>query len=139
MPSLRRTQDRGQPMRAFVMLTAVLALTLAGCLGGPTPEVKETWARTPGMGEWNMTKEEKIAKDDGICRGYGAQPGTPAYIQCRATQDQRRDAIMLSDSGAPAPVVNPAGGVPRSDAPVLRNTLPQTVRCQTIGMRTVCQ
>jgi hypothetical protein len=39
-----------------------------------------------------MSPEEKAAKDDRICKDYGAQPGTPTYIQCRATQDQRRDA-----------------------------------------------
>jgi siroheme synthase len=86
----------------------------------------------------NMTMEQKAAKDDGICRGYGAQPGTPAYIQCRATQDQRRDAVLLSDSGAPAPVVvnaPPNYGSP----PVLQNIIPPTVRCQTMGTQTVCR
>jgi hypothetical protein len=126
-------------MRALGMLVVVLILPLAGCLGGP--EMKEQWARTPGMDEWNMTKEQKDAKDDAICKGYGAQPGTPIYIQCRVTQDQRRDAVMLSDSGAVAPAVAPVG-VPRSDAPVLRNTLPQQTRCQSmrVGMavQTVC-
>ena len=39
-----------------------------------------------------MDDTEIVAKDDAICRGYGATPGTPAYIQCRATQDERRDA-----------------------------------------------
>src|SRR5882757_10674034 len=78
-------------MRAFGLSALALVLPLAGCFANePSPQLKETWARTPGLGEFNMTKEQKAAKDDGICRGYGAQPGTPAYIQCRATQDQRR-------------------------------------------------
>ncbi|MBY0298928.1 MAG: hypothetical protein K2X71_23330 [Methylobacterium sp.] len=49
-------------------------------------------AKTPGRGEILMSDQEVIAKDDEICRGYGAAPGTPVYIQCRAMQDQRRDA-----------------------------------------------
>jgi hypothetical protein len=28
-----------------------------------------------------MSKEQLTAKDDAICRGYGAQPGSDAYIQ----------------------------------------------------------
>jgi hypothetical protein len=111
-------------MGAFGVFILLIAAPLAGSLETvPSPEVQTTWDRTPGMGEWKMTKEKKAAKDDGICRGYGAQPGTPAYIQCRATQDQRRDAVLLSDAGAPAPVVNsqPGGYVPPSDAPALRN------------------
>lgn len=131
-------------MRAVVVLS--LCSLLAGCLGfnEPSPQLKETWDRTPGLGEFNMTKEQRDAKDDRICKGYGAVPGTAAYIQCRATQDQRRDAVLLSDAGVPAPVVNPAGNtVPRSDAPVLHNIIPPTVRCQSmrVGMgqvQTVC-
>lgn len=130
-------------MRALKLPVLALVLALAGCLTNePSPEVKETWARTPGLGEENMTKEQKVAKDDGICRGYGAKPGTPAYIQCRATQDQRRDAVLLSDDGAPAPVANNTIPVPRSDAPVLRNNFPQQTRCQSMrvgnSVQTVC-
>jgi hypothetical protein len=130
-------------MRAVSLSAFLIVLPLVGCLETvPSPEVQATWDRTPGMGEWKMTKEQKAAKDNGICRGYGAQPGTPAYIQCRATQDQRRDAVLLSDNGAPTPVVNsqPGGYVPPSDAPALRNILPPpTVRCHTYGNQTTCQ
>ncbi|MCJ2107844.1 hypothetical protein MKK70_21185 [Methylobacterium sp. E-041] len=49
-----------------------------------------------------MAPAEVAAKDDAICRGYGAVPGTPVYIQCRTTQDQRRDA----DKQARAKIVN---------------------------------
>jgi hypothetical protein len=130
-------------MRASRLSGLLLVLPLVGCLGSePSPQLRETWARTPGLGEIDMTKEQKAAKDDGICRGYGAQLGTPAYIQCRATQDQRRDAVLLSDSVAPAPVVNNNTVVPGSDAPVLRNNLPQQTRCQSMrvgnSVQTVC-
>lgn len=29
---------------------------------------------------------EIAAKDDMECRSYGAQPGSPAYVHCRATR-----------------------------------------------------
>jgi hypothetical protein len=131
-------------MRGSGLLALFFAVSLSGCLAiGPSPETRATWDRTPGLGEQGMTKEQKTAKDDGICRSYGAQPGTPAYIQCRATQDQRRDAVMLSETSAPPPVIaNNNAGVPPSDAPVLRNILPPQTRCQSmrVGMavQTVC-
>jgi hypothetical protein len=129
-------------MRASRLSGLLLVLPLMGCLGSePSPQLRETWARTPGLGEIGMTNEQKVAKDDGICRAYGALPGTPAYIQCCATQDQRRNAVLLSDAGAPAPVVNNIP-VPGSDAPVIRNTLPQQTRCQSMrvgnSVQTVC-
>jgi hypothetical protein len=30
-----------------------------------------------------MTSEEKNAKDDTTCRGYGAAPGSSVYVECR--------------------------------------------------------
>jgi hypothetical protein len=132
----------GRVLRTAMMIAA--SVTLTGCLGaGPTPQQQELWSRTPGMGEIDWTKEQKAAKDDGICRGYGAQPGTPAYIQCRATQDQRRDAVLLSDSGAPAPVVNPAGAPQAASYPTLQ-PIQQPVRCQSMNVglgqvQTVCR
>lgn len=48
-------------------------------------------AKTPGRGELLMSDEEVTAKDDAICKSYGAAPGSSEYIQCRAMQDQRRD------------------------------------------------
>lgn len=60
------------------------AVLLAGCNS----------ASKPGRGELFMNDQEVTAKDDAICRGYGAAPGTPAYIQCRTLQDQRRDQAV---------------------------------------------
>lgn len=42
------------------------------------------------------TAKEIAAKDDATCRGYGAQPGTDVYVQCRVAQDQRRDLDDIS-------------------------------------------
>ena len=65
-----------------MLLLIAAALLLAGC-----------WEHRPGGGELFMSVDEIAAKDDGICKGYGAQPGTPAYINCRGQQDQRRDTF----------------------------------------------
>jgi outer membrane lipoprotein SlyB len=68
-------------MRSFLIL-AFAALALSGCAGNQ-----------PGRGELFSSKAEVEAKDDATCRGYGAKPGEPVYIQCRVAQDQRRDAF----------------------------------------------
>jgi hypothetical protein len=68
-------------MRGFGILA--IALALAGCAGN----------NQPGRGEIFSSKSEIEAKDDSTCRGYGAKPGDPVYIQCRVAQDQRRDAF----------------------------------------------
>jgi hypothetical protein len=68
-------------MRGFGILA--IALALAGCAGN----------NQPGRGEIFSSKSEIEAKDDATCRGYGAKPGEPVYIQCRVSQDERRDAF----------------------------------------------
>lgn len=68
------------------MKRVVLLLSLSAALAACNS------ANRPGRGELFLSDAEVTAKDDAICRGYGAQPGTPEYIQCRAIQDQRRDA-----------------------------------------------
>jgi hypothetical protein len=35
--------------------------------------------------------KERAAADDATCQGYGAKPGSDAYVQCRMVQDARRD------------------------------------------------
>ena len=81
-----------------------------------------------------MSKEHLATKDDAICRGYGAQPGSDAYIQCRVSQDQRRDAVRNAPSDPT--IVSPAPAA-ASMAP-MPNILPQTTRCQSVpaGMGT---
>jgi hypothetical protein len=68
-------------MRGFGVL--LLACALSGCAGN----------NQPGRGELFASKAEVDAKDDATCRGYGAKPGEPVYIQCRVAQDERRDAF----------------------------------------------
>jgi hypothetical protein len=93
----------------------VLSLTLAGCF--------EATSHPPGMGEVLMSKEHLATKDDAICRGYGAQPGSDVYIQCRVSQDRRRDAVRNAPSD---PIVSPAPAA-ASMAP-MPNILPQTTK-----------
>jgi hypothetical protein len=35
-------------------------------------------------------KAQVATADDSECRSYGAEPGTPVYVQCRMTKDQQR-------------------------------------------------
>jgi hypothetical protein len=77
-----------QPMRATGLSALLIVLPLAGFF--------EATSRPPGLGEAFMSKEQLAAKDDAICQGYGAKPGSDVYIECRVTQDQRRDAVRNS-------------------------------------------
>ncbi|KQS79889.1 MULTISPECIES: hypothetical protein [Methylobacterium] len=67
-----------------IIVLAIAATALTACNA----------ANRPGRGELFMSEADVAAKDDAICRGYGAEPGTPEYVQCRGTQDQRRDAAQ---------------------------------------------
>jgi hypothetical protein len=111
-------------MRATRFWVVLLAVPLAGCF--------EATSR-PGLGEGFMSKEEIAAKDDTICKGYGAQPGSEAYIQCRVSQDQRRDAVR----NAPSDPINPPPNV--AGTPPMPNILPRTTTCQTNGTQAVCR
>ncbi len=49
-------------------------------------------------------RAELAAKDDQECRSYGAQPGSPAYVQCRATRasaHEAADAALVAAVSAP--------------------------------------
>lgn len=126
-------------MRAAGIVALLFVLPLTGCKAQddlppgywfPTPF-------TPTKQELAAAKAEWAAKDDETCKSYGAKPGTDIYIQCRMTQQQTRDA---ADNGLAASAPGPANtGVPASDAPRLRNSIPPTVRCQTLGTQTVCR
>lgn len=67
-----------------VMAILALSLSLGGCL---TSE---------------QLVAERNAKDDQKCQGYGARPGTDAYVNCRAQLDSARTRAIAIDSAAPA-------------------------------------
>jgi hypothetical protein len=101
-----------------IILALVLALPLCGC---QTDQER--------MAEF---KARNNALDDQKCLGYGARPGTDAYVNCRANLDSARttaDAIVVA---APAPTVNQIP-VPVSDAPKLQPMVIPGPRCTSRG------
>jgi hypothetical protein len=51
---------------------------------------------------------ERAAVDDAKCQSYGAKPGDPAYVQCRAQLDAARTlATATENSGGAAQPVKP--------------------------------
>ncbi len=95
-----------------ILAVFALALLLGGCV---TDE--ESMAQA---------KVKNDALDHQTCQSYGAKPGTNIYIQCRMQRQHTRDVgdSAIAAAAVGAPVVNNNIGVPRSDAPVLRNILP---------------
>jgi outer membrane biogenesis lipoprotein LolB len=61
------------------LILAVAAIGLTGCA--------EMQARQ--QAEANANAQAQMANDDGQCRSYGTQPGTPAYVQCRMNLDNQ--------------------------------------------------
>ena len=52
-----------------------------------------TCLRSPSYGKVTspaQLRAEREATDDAECRGYGAMPGTPVYVQCRVGLNQAR-------------------------------------------------
>lgn len=87
-----------------------------------------------------MTDEERIAQfkarnnaeDNQKCLSYGAQPGSSAYVNCRAQLDSARTQADATIAAAPPPL-GPAP-VPRSDAPPLQPLyVPPLTRCTSRG------
>jgi hypothetical protein len=107
-------------MHVVRLLCLVLALPLAGCLG---MSEAETAAK----------KAELAAKDDEICRSYGAKPGSDVYVQCRVAQTQRRDAADNAAASAPV-IVNNVNTTPQP--PLYPTIQPMTMpgpRCTARG------
>jgi hypothetical protein len=68
-----------------------------------------------------MTTEERIARhnaeDNQKCLSYGAQIGSPAYVNCRAQSDSARTTADAIEDAAPASGPIP---IPASEAPKLQ-------------------
>jgi hypothetical protein len=75
-------------------------------------------------------RAELAAKDDQECRSYGAQPGSPAYVQCRATRASAHETADAMEAAAPRPGPAP---IPQASYPP-----PPPVRCVTTGRFTNC-
>jgi hypothetical protein len=102
-------------MRNGVLL---VALSLAGCI---TAEEQVAQYRAKAN-----------AEDNQKCLSYGAQPGSPAYVQCRAQLDSARTQADATVAAAPPPAVNPYP-VPASDAPKLQPMYIPGPRCTSRG------
>ena len=62
-------------------------------------------------------KAELAAKDDEVCRGYGARPGTDVYIKCRMAQQKARDdADNAAAMSQPARIPTATNGIGRRTA-----------------------
>ena len=62
-----------------VLLAAIAALALSGCV-----TAEEMAAQRAEF------KAQVATADDSDCRSYGAEQGTPVYVQCRMVKDQQR-------------------------------------------------
>lgn len=69
-------------MRVIAILA--VGLMLGGCLGE------------------EQRIAERNARDDQKCLGYGARPGTDAYVNCRAQLDSARTTATAINSATPA-------------------------------------
>jgi hypothetical protein len=58
----------------------------------------------------NTVAEMRAEEDDAKCQSYGAKPGAPAYVQCRATLD----AIRTNDPRNPG-LLAPVGAIGSND------------------------
>lgn len=116
-------------MFVLKILPLALALPLLGCMtDGPIiPD------------PFGPTKAQLDAKDDEVCKGYGAKPGTDIYVQCRMSQSQQRTMA----NSAPGPVVINNNSSEPASYPKLQ-PIQQPVRCQSMGVglgqvQTVCR
>jgi hypothetical protein len=117
-----QAKGMGDEMRAVRLLLLILLLPLTGCLG------------LQSEAEIAARKAEFARKDDEVCKGYGAKPGTDIYIQCRMAQAKARDdadnAAMMSQ---PRPVIVDNNTSPQPSTPMLQPIAPPT-RCQSMNV-----
>ena len=62
-----------------LILAACAALALSGCLTGEEMAAQQA-----------ELKAQVASADDSECRSYGAEQGTPVYVECRMIKDQQR-------------------------------------------------
>jgi hypothetical protein len=90
----------------------LLCLLLAGCTGEYRSDCLfgRAWNNcAPGTLGYNQAQQAQAqaqaaaavaANDDAQCRSYGAEPGSPSYIQCRMNLDNQRAQVAASDRAA---------------------------------------
>lgn len=72
-------------------LAALIMLGMLRLLGWRATRTTTTGSALIGISETLLAREQAAA-DDAKCQGYGAKPGEPAYVQCRAQLDAARTA-----------------------------------------------
>jgi hypothetical protein len=105
----------------------ILVLPSGGCFLALSPE------------QMTDFKARSDAAADATCRSDGARPGTYLYPMPDAGPAIARFGRVRSTSSLLSAPDNP---MVQSDAPTLRNNLPQQTRCQTMrvgaALQTVC-
>lgn len=71
----------------LIIAPVAAALMLAGCA--------EYEARQQAEAQAAYIAQE--AQDDAQCRSYGAQPGSPSYVQCRMNISNQRANVSAND------------------------------------------
>lgn len=79
-----------------LILVVLCGLMLAGCV---SPAERAT-RMAQLHAQWD-------AKDDSVCKAYGAQPGTDAYVHCRVAQQQLRMSQAQADDANMAARMRP--------------------------------
>lgn len=76
-------------------LAVLLALSLAGC--GPLAAWREQQAQITQQ-QHAQTTASSNAEDDAKCRGWGAAPGSDAYVNCRTKLNvNRQQAAVIEE------------------------------------------
>jgi hypothetical protein len=90
-------------MRTLLLL--IVCAALAGCQSDS--RLSQDYAKGCGVvtslaGQCAGRLAQREAADDAKCQGYGAKPGTDAYVQCRIGLDQIRATNEAAASTAAA-------------------------------------
>lgn len=65
----------------------ILALLLSGCAQYEARQRAEAQAQAAAI----------AANEDATCQSYGADPGSPAYVQCRMTMQGQRAQVEANN------------------------------------------
>jgi outer membrane biogenesis lipoprotein LolB len=77
----------GGPAMMRTVLVVVALTALAGCAEYEAQQRQQAQAQSAAI----------AANEDAQCRSYGAQPGSPAYIQCRMNFSNQRAQVDAND------------------------------------------
>src|SRR5262245_35093089 len=108
MHALVRLPCPGEAEMRMRLGCGLLCLLLAGCTWPYRPDCLFGFASTncaqgtPGYQQAQDAQAQAAAiaaNDDAKCRSYGAEPGSPSYVQCRMNLDNQRAALAIQTNG----------------------------------------